>query len=208
MTEMPLHLACVAGAADEVRQLIRSGHSLEARDEKGFTALQYALGIKHAACAIELVEAGARWVGLEVLEGTSLARAAYMGDSTLVGAMIASDREAACGHEGWRALLMACWWGWEAIAEALIDIGVDVNQADKDGKSPLLHAAGGFRKRPNETILRLLKAWAFADARDDKGDNALHLSAKRRGSHHYMTHLVGGCRELDTAHARRLSGSD
>jgi ankyrin repeat protein len=65
--------------------------------------------------------------------------------------------------------------GYEDVVDVLIEHGADVNLADVDGRTALMHAAAG---KYVDAIPHLIAAGANLFAKDRAGDTALDLARK------------------------------
>lgn len=139
---------------DSVKVLLAHGADIEAGDARGMTSLIYASANMSA----------------EDPDGATLPLV-----QTLLSRGARPEHRAA---DGSTALAWAARKGEESILHALISKNGDVNAADNDGETPLMHAALG---RGTPSIAEALIArGADVNAQDTQGTTALAFSARRR----------------------------
>jgi len=139
---------------DSVKVLLASGADIEAADARGMTSLIYA----------------AANIGAEDPDGLTLPVV-----ETLLSRGARPDHRAG---DGSTALAWAARKGEQAILQALISKNADVNSTDKDGRTPLMHAAMGGGAPSIAATLIARKA--NVNARDKQGTTALAMTARRR----------------------------
>jgi ankyrin repeat protein len=81
-------------------------------------------------------------------------------------------------NDGTTALIWAAGKGEAQVCEALLDAGVDLNAADKEGKSVLTHAVEGGADPALATTL--VSRGAKVDAQDAAGETALLKACRRK----------------------------
>ena len=139
---MALHRACILGKAGKVRQLIQTGHDVNAYDELGWTPLLGAAYGGRMEVARELIRAKAD-VHLKVRESgrSALHIAAYYGHQSLVKLFLETEVNInEQDDEGRTALMLAVERGHSAVVAELVKEGADVSLKDKKGMTAVLFA--------------------------------------------------------------------
>ena len=116
---MSLIAAAITGDIREAKKAIADGANVNARNENGYTALDFALQQHHFEMAKYLVSAGSR---------LDIWTASATGDSAFVGKCIArgenvNERDSAIEYT---PLMWAAWCGQSNIASILIAHGADI----------------------------------------------------------------------------------
>jgi hypothetical protein len=156
----PIHLAVRGGPAALERLTAQQRASLDARDERGVTALML-------ACRI----LGWRIVSAHAEADTSAACAwllANGADPTL--------RD----DDGWTALHWAAQQAREACVRALLEAGAPLDARDHQGRTPLMVAMLSepvFNRARERIVEAMLHHRPDVDAHDDHGWTALHFAA-------------------------------
>ena len=155
-----------------VRELIRAGASVTAKDNKQQTALHIAFYMDHFSLAKTLIEAGADVNGQDEDGVTPLMQAAYMGHDQVVHELIKAGASVTAKYNKQQtALHKASWLGHSSVVKTLIEAGADVNEQDKDGTTPLMEAVN---RRHDQVVRELIRAGASVTAKDNKQRTALH----------------------------------
>ena len=148
---MALYRACVWGRKDDVRQLIRGGHDVNAYDESGWTPLLVAAYNGHEEVARELIRANSD-VNLKVKgSGRSVLYTAeyyvcqvFVKLSILITNLILNVcyeiDEQEFNFEGRTALMLAVERGHSAVVAELVKAGADISLKDKKGMTAVLLA--------------------------------------------------------------------
>lgn len=176
-----LPAAAVAGALPSVERLLELGFPVDARDERGATALLRACGNGHAAVVERLLDAGAD-ATLAAHSGATPLVAAVSARQTgviavLLGRGVVVDQRL---PNAATALMVAAALGHAEIVEVLLGAGADVNAVDDDGRNAL-HAAAQFSFEHNDSLRArrlfdtLLKHGADVNRTDATGATPLLL---------------------------------
>lgn len=174
-----LHSSTLARNADGIRVLIKAGVKVDARDEKGRTALHLAAKDGDEATLSALLASGAdprlQCEGSSALhvaaQHCTNARAIFL--LSKAGAPVNDGRNspllvAACRRDAAAA----------AIVTALIECGADVEALDKRGRTPLLAAV--YSSARVDVLAALVAGGASVDACDARGFTCLHHAAIKR----------------------------
>jgi uncharacterized protein len=158
--ETVLMTAARAGNADAVKILLDHGADVNAREKyKGQTALMWAAAERHPAVVKVLLEHGADWKVLSFDRETKMPK------------LSAASSVSPIARGGFTAFLFAAREGDIESAKAMLDAGVDINQADIDGTNALvvslMNKHYGFAKF-------LLDRGANPNLADVKGRTALY----------------------------------
>lgn len=163
--ETVLHLAARAGTGDVFRLALEKGAALEAQDAQGNTVLHTLMGTRNAALISQVLlrpeaphlvhEANAR--GLTPL-GELLNRADYMVADSDGNYTPVFDKK------------------FMEIFTLLLNVGADINEKDKKGRSILHHAV---MCNKTEFMDRMLATGADPDLVDQDGKTALHYAIER-----------------------------
>ena len=85
-------------------------------------------------------------------------------------------------------LHLACFKGYESLAEILIELGADVNIQDRNGFTPLHYAAW----KGNDTLVRkLVAAGAYPDLENSNHQTPAHFASSHSRSHDNIKALLG-----------------
>ena len=154
-----------------VKCLVDAGAEVNATDNKGQTALHYAVINNYESAFSALIDVGVN-VNAEDMEGkTALFCAITPNMVKLLHFDGAGVNET--DNEGKTALLYAVINNNELAASALVQVGANVNAQDKEGKTALHYLKGTLAM-----INCLVKAGADVNARDKKGYTALFCAVK------------------------------
>ena len=173
LQEARIHRLAYSGDLEEVRNEVRRGADLEARDYNYMTPLHVACLKGHEGIACLLIEHGAEVDSNDVSRMTPF-------HSVCVGYQI---------NPG------ACY----RIAKLLLENGADVNSQDTEKFRPL---HGSVLCGDEDLIYLLLQYGANIDAKNEDGSTALHLAAGRgdrqivdlllrNGANHYLRDCDG-----------------
>lgn len=165
--------------------LLEAGVAADAEDERGRTALHFAVLGGHrtqAALLSALVEAGADPLQTDDDGHTPLSLAVHRGEVRLVETLI--DTVGLDPHHrlaGGRTLLqVAALGGARRTAEALLDRGHDPNERCATGRTALHYACSSHRATQIDVVRTLLDRGADPNARDFFGWTPLHAAALLR----------------------------
>ncbi len=175
----------IDGDTRAVRKLLNAGADVDAKDDDGDTALQYAFDVE---CVRMLIESGAdihtendngetllqnacspEYAQFLIDQGLDVDTRDKDGDTPLTGCFVARFKDNAETEL--------------EIVKVLLNAGADVNAANKDGKTALILAAELTKyKRPLRFVLQALKllkdAGADVNHTDKKGNSALLIAQK------------------------------
>jgi ankyrin repeat protein len=134
--------AAHAGKAEAVKLLLDHGAEVNrAEGRMGQTALMWAAAGGHTAAAQALIARGANVNAASKTGFTSLLFAAQAGDAECVKTLIAAKADPHFkSPDGAGAFALALARGHEDVARLMLDYGVDVNQRDRNGSTPLHEA--------------------------------------------------------------------
>ncbi len=179
-----VHAAASHGDWPGLLSLLKSGESIDARDEDGDAPL-------HIACRLERVEAVRKLIQM----GANVEAANDAGLRPLMAAVLAENLEIVQALIKARANVKAVTTSngqtvlhWAvahppkkteqvgAIVQALVGAGAEVNGRSRDGTTPLMQAAWFGSEAAVEV---LLAAGAKGDLRDERGRSASELARER-----------------------------
>lgn len=189
----PLMMAIKFGVNDFAKLLIQSGANLELSGKSRSKPLYYAISLNRAEIAGELVTYGADPHGSSTQHG-ALISAAQVGDGATIAALL-KDSEVIkdineCDWNGRNAIsLLADSSSIDilAVADQLVEAGIDVNAEDYGGSAPLHHAA----KNGSAFLTSLLLSeGALEMVQNRKGQTPLDLA--QSGRHKEVVELLGG----------------
>ncbi|QYT04338.1 ANK_REP_REGION domain-containing protein [Trichoderma simmonsii] len=170
----PLSYAASSGSEACLRALLSCGAHIEAANKDGLTPLSYAvLGSKETAIRL-LLDRGAQIDAADEGARTPLMYAAGCHGDWLHGSRAHKNQDR--GNQA---------HGNQVIVRLLLDRGAQVETADKDGRTPLMYAAGchGNQANGNEVIARLLlDQGAQVETADKDGRTPLMYAAGCRGN--------------------------
>ena len=165
-----LNHAVRAGNVDTASALIDAGADVNHKDDTLQSAYLLATSELPEEIGLTILEltlaAGADVASLDSFRGTGLIRAADRGYVEIVRRLLETDIEVDhVNNLGWTALLEAIVLGQgddshTEVVAVLVDSGVDVNLADSNGVSPLVHA----RQRGYPEMTRILTDAGATDA--------------------------------------------
>jgi ankyrin repeat protein len=138
----PLHRAVERDDVEAVKQQLRAGADVKARNRYGVFPISLACARGNAEIVELLLTAGAD-ANTALPEGeTCLMSAAGTGNLRAVKALLAhgADVNAKEGWKGQTALMWAASESHTAVVNALVEMGADVNARSKGGFTPLLFA--------------------------------------------------------------------
>lgn len=169
--------AAIANRPDAVRDLCLAGANIHAVDSNGATALFMAASRGHEVVVERLVAADANMPVADKID--ALITAAMEGRVTVVKKLLAAGVDVnsvtKLGGGCMTALIGAVLEGKTAIVALLLEAtGIKLDQADKDGRTALFHAADKGREA---IVASLLAAGADANVADARGYTPLMAAA-------------------------------
>jgi ankyrin repeat protein len=133
-----IHSAARAGHIEAVKQHLAAGADVNAKLDRGYTALHYAAHEGHKEIAQLLIGAGADVNAKDDDGHAPLTQAAIDGHKKIVELLIGAGADVNATDEvGRTPLLFASANGHKEIVELLIGAGADVNAMDDNGDTPL-----------------------------------------------------------------------
>ena len=158
----------------EIRQLLRAGESVRAKDNDGeLTPLNYAARYERIELISVLIGAGA-----DPNECAALHSAAYYGKAPAVDELIARGaNKNMTAPSGSTPLHYAAWQGRAEAARALVRAGANLNVQNDGGSTPL-HTAVWYHKW--DVVQMLIDARANVNMRDTNGRTPLHIAIYNR----------------------------
>ena len=123
---------------EEIKELLKKGADLEAKDKDGITALIEAVSCGMLDVVKCLAEHGADLEAKDKYGNTALMKAAYKGQLDVVKCFVelGADLEAK-DKDGRTALMEAAFWGKLDVVKCLVESGADLEAKDKDGRTAL-----------------------------------------------------------------------
>jgi ankyrin repeat protein len=169
-----IHAAAKAGDTGQVRRLLDAGTEIDAKDERGFTPLLWAVYGGHRETVELLIERGADIGYRHPAFGTAAdlsfqleCQRGYSGATEFLVSKGAGFDPDGVGPQGLNRLRVAVMLGSQDMVRWLIDQGVDVNAASpRDGRVALLWAA---QKGHLEIATALVDAGADVNRIDASG---------------------------------------
>ena len=161
--------AAAAGQVELIQDLLARGASVGTRDSIGRTALMLAAIEGRAEAVKLLLEKGSDIGAANQYGGTALDFAVMNGRAEVVAILV--DHGAGLSVNGRPALLAA---SSPAVAQALLDHGMDVNIRDSTGTTALMVAAGTGR---HDVARYLIERGADVNAVTRKGETALSMAS-------------------------------
>lgn len=183
MTSLRLHQAAAANDVSTIRQRIREGAAIDARDAQGRTALLVATHGNHVDAARALIEAGADVNAKDDMQDSPYLYAGARGHLEILKMTLAHGADLrSTNRYGGTALIPACERGHVETVRTLIAAGADVNHVNRLGWTGLLEAIilsdGGPRHQ--QIVQLLIDAKAHVNLADKDGVTPL-AHARQRG---------------------------
>jgi ankyrin repeat protein len=178
-----LHWAIINDKTSLAKLLIFAGADLNARDNRGNTALMYSARYGNTEIARLLISARANLNTSNDDDGsTALMLAARYGHTEIVRLLIQASADInTIDNDGWPALMYSALNGHTEIAKLPIALGTDVNaiweyedEEDQHNRTFLMYAANNGN---TEIVKLLIAAGADVNARDNNGFTALIYAA-------------------------------
>ena len=162
---------CKSGNAVKVEEAIRNGANINAKNNKGWTALMWAAYYGHAEVAEVLLKHGADVNSKDNDGWTALMWAASWGKTEVAEVLLKHGADVnAKANNGKTALMWAARNGHTEVAELLLKYRADVNAKDNGGWTALMVAADWGKTEVAEV---LIKHGAEVNARNNNGETAL-----------------------------------
>ena len=175
--KLDLLSAAKSGETDRVRELLRAGAPVDARDATDATPLHEAAWFGHTDTARVLLRAGAVADASDKIGRTPLHWAALRGRTEVALALLRAGAAAdASDRDGDTPLHRAACNGHTDIVLALLRAGAAAGSSTKNGERPLHEAAEWGR---TDIALALLRAGAAVDASNNAGETPLHKAARQ-----------------------------
>lgn len=167
--------AALVGDLEEIEGLLASGTAVDARGNRGMTALMSAATGGEVETVGHLLAAGAKLEAQDEIGRTPLIWAASSAELAVVQQLIEAGADVnRASHNGTSPLLVAAWGslGREqpAVIQALVDAGADLEAGDADGETALMLAAQGAQIAVAE---QLIAAGADVNAASEDGFTVL-----------------------------------
>ncbi len=166
------------GNKDAIHLFLSCGADLEAKDERDWTPLMFAISTRNEELAHLLIKCGAKISTRDKNGFTPLHWAAQNGLFSIVEALLEKGAEINVKSKfGWTALMQACTFNYLKIASFLIDSGADINLKSNDGTSALHIAAS----KGNTELVRLLLSRAANHQLANQDGNTPIMLAEKMG---------------------------
>ena len=176
--ETPLHHALIQRSPAMVAFLIAHGADVNQRDRDGWTPLMTAAYCDDAADVKLLAAHGGDPNASSAQNFTPLGIAVQYGKDKAAVALIAggADPGRATGDAGYTPLMLATANHAQAVVQALIEKGADVNARNAGGVTALMIAAANGRA---DMVELLVRAGANVQVKTDRGETALSIARAR-----------------------------
>jgi quinoprotein dehydrogenase-associated probable ABC transporter substrate-binding protein len=173
--ETPLHHAVLMASPAMVQFLIAHGADVNQRDRDGWTPIMTAAYLDKAEDVKILAAHGADLNAQSSQNLTALGVATQYGknDAALALIELGADPAKAVGEGGYTPLMLATANHAEALVQALLKKGVDVNAKNSGGVTALMIAVANGRADMAELLMH---AGANVNARNERGDTALSIA--------------------------------
>ena len=171
--QISFYVAAEAGHDTELECLLAAGAKVDARNDRGLTALQIAAKHGHVPIVKQLLAAGASW---QELMYTAVEEDHHPIVDTLIagGANVNTN----AGPFGEASLYAAARAGHSMMVDRLIKAGADINASLPGSKNTALHVAA--REDHYKVVDRLIKAGANVNAQSaGSRHTALYVAAER-----------------------------
>jgi len=173
--ETPLHHAVLMASPAMVQFLIAHGADVNQRDRDGWTPIMTAAYLDKAEDVKILAAHGADLNAQSSQNLTALGVATQYGKNAAALALIelGADPAKAVGEGGYTPLMLATANHADALVQALLKKGVDVNAKNSGGVTALMIAVANGRADMAELLMR---AGANVNAQNERGDTALSIA--------------------------------
>ena len=183
---------------EAVRQLLKDGAGVRARDPQGRTALLAATYRNHVEVAKLLIQAGSDVNAQDAMQNSPLLLAGASGYLDILRMTLAADPDFTIYNRyGGTALIPACERGHVEVVKELLKTKIDVNHVNRLGWTALLEAIIlGDGGPTHQTIVGLLVA-AGADLNLGDGDGVTPLRHARQKGYRVIADILlsAGARE-------------
>jgi len=188
--ETPLHHALVQRSPEMVKFLIAHGADVNERDRDGWTPIMTAAYCDDPEDVKVLASHGADPNAVSAQKLTALGVAAQYGKDKAALALIevGADPGRPVGDGGYTPLMLASANDAQALAQALLNKGADVNAKNSGGVTALMMAAANGRA---DMVSLLVKAGADVKAQTERGETALSI-ARDKGDQKVIKLLGAG----------------
>ena len=173
--ETPLHHAVIMASPAMVQFLIAHGADVNQRDRDGWTPIMTAAYLDKAEDVKILAAHGADLNAQSSQNLTALGVATQYGknDAALALIELGADPAKAVGEGGYTPLMLATANHAEALVQALLKKGVDVNAKNSGGVTALMIAVANGRADMAELLMH---AGANVNAQNERGDTAMSIA--------------------------------
>ena len=173
--ETPLHHAVLMASPAMVQFLIAHGADVNQRDRDGWTPIMTAAYLDKAEDVKILAAHGADLNAQSSQNLTALGVATQYGknDAALALIELGADPAKAVGEGGYTPLMLATANHADALVQALLKKGVDVNAKNSGGVTALMIAVANGRADMAELLMH---AGANVNAQNERGDTAMSIA--------------------------------
>jgi uncharacterized protein len=180
-----------------IERLLSEGAKVNLAAEDGKTALMVAAGAGLSKLVQAIIAAGADVNAVNQRGGTALMYAATDGNPATLNALLSRGAVVnARARNGWTALTLASARGHAGIVGVLLAAGADANAPDIYGWTPLMRAV--YEDRFEVIRVLLGNNSLRVNARDDRGETALHFAAAKGSINIAKLLLAHGADARDT----------
>ncbi|TKT78131.1 ankyrin repeat domain-containing protein [Aquamicrobium sp. LC103] len=172
MSETPLHKAAQSNDAALITRLLAEGAKIDARDDRGATALLVATHVDAIDAARALIEAGADVNAKDSINDSPYLYAGARGHLEILKLTLAQGADLkSTNRYGGTALIPAAERGHVETVRTLIEAGVDVDHVNNLAWTALLEAIilGDGGSRHQQIVDLLVKAGADVNLADGNG---------------------------------------
>jgi quinoprotein dehydrogenase-associated probable ABC transporter substrate-binding protein len=176
--ETPLHHAVIMASPQMVEFLIAHGADVNQRDRDGWTPIMSAAYLDKAEEVRILAAHGADLNAQSVQNITALGVATQYGksDAALALLELGADTSKPVGEGGYTPLMLATANHDQALVQALLKKGANVNARNSGGVTALMIAAANSRA---DMVELLVHAGANVNAQTERGDTALSIAREK-----------------------------